>query len=83
MREGALLAYVEAIETHLSRLRGRDHMLLPADFSLARAWHAAGVPLAEVLAALDEASGRGEIRSLRAVRRRVEVGQSPAARRGD
>jgi len=69
-----LREYVEALERHLGRLSGRDHVLSPEDFALARSWHAAGIPLAEVLAALDAARpDAGPPRSLRYVRRAVEA----------
>jgi hypothetical protein len=42
-------AYVEAIAGELCRVRGRGLLLSAADAQLALAWHAAGVPLAEVL----------------------------------
>lgn len=83
MVERALVEYVEAIESHLSRLRGVDHVLSPPDFALARSWQAAGVSLAEVLAAIDEAAERGPLSSLRGCRKRVEAGagRDPARRR--
>jgi len=68
-----LRAYVDGIEDYLRRLRGAEHTLSPRDFALARSWHSAGVPLAVVLVAVDEAfEGRGEVASLTACRHRVE-----------
>jgi hypothetical protein len=67
-----LVAYAEALERHLSRLRGVEHVLTPPDFALSRSWYEAGIPLVEVLAALDEAAGRGAVSGLRSVRKRVE-----------
>jgi hypothetical protein len=42
-------AYVEAIAEELCRLRGRGLLLSAGDAQLALSWHAAKVPLAEVL----------------------------------
>lgn len=41
--------YVESIALALGRLRGGGLLLSPADAQLALSWHAAGVPLADVL----------------------------------
>lgn len=68
-----LRSYVESIEAYLGRLRGTEHTLSPKDFALARAWHSAGVPLAVVLVALDEAfEGQGLVASLAPCRHRIE-----------
>lgn len=67
-----LTAYLEALEAHLTRLRGREHVLSPPDFGLARTWHQAGVPLALVLSALDAAAAADRALSLAGVRREVE-----------
>jgi hypothetical protein len=85
LRDATLVAWVEAIERHLGRLRGRDHALSPRDFALARSWHAAGVPLGTVLNVLDEAAAStGEVTSLAYHRARIErlsgVRAAPAAR---
>jgi len=40
--------YIEAIADELTRLR-KGLVLSPADTSLAPAWHASGVPLADIL----------------------------------
>jgi len=40
--------YIEAIADELTRLR-KGLVLSPADISLALAWHASGVPLADIL----------------------------------
>ena len=42
-------AYVEAVAGELCRVRGRGLLLSAADAQLALAWHAAGVPLPELL----------------------------------
>jgi hypothetical protein len=41
--------YIEAVALELGKLRGRGLVLSPADAQLALAWHAACVPLADVL----------------------------------
>ena len=72
-RRPGVEAYVEAIEGHLRARRGVDHVLSPRDFALARAWHAAGVPLATVLVGIDRAFEPGaNVTSLAFCRRRVE-----------
>ncbi|MCL4817501.1 MAG: hypothetical protein KJ067_00080 [Vicinamibacteria bacterium] len=79
MSDGAALrAFVEAIEVHLGRLRGREAVLSPPDFALARAWHAAGIDLARVLAELDSHAARHPTVSLSAVRRSVEAKRDEA-----
>lgn len=73
MKEPGLEAYVLAIEKHLSSRRGAEHVLSPRDFAMARAWHAAGVPLASVLTGLDRAFERDRsISSLQPCRRIIE-----------
>ena len=57
-RDAGLEAFVEAIEAALRSRRGREHVLSPRDFALARGWHEAGVPLATVLVAIDAAFER-------------------------
>jgi hypothetical protein len=59
--------YVESIALSLSRLRGSGLLLSPADAQLALAWHAAGVPLPEVLHVLS--TGRSRLRENRATAR--------------
>jgi hypothetical protein len=72
-REGGLEAFVEAIEATLRARRGKEHVLSPRDFALARGWHEAGVPLATVLVAIDAAFERDPATaSLASFRRRVE-----------
>lgn len=74
MPDPALVAYVEAIEAHLGRLRGAEHVLTPRDFALARSWHGAGVALADLLAALDAAHAEtGQPPSLAFCRKRLAV----------
>lgn len=66
-------AYALAIERHLSSRRGAQHVLSPRDFALARAWHAAAVPLAAVLAGIDRACERdASVSSLQRCRRIIE-----------
>lgn len=78
MREGDLEAYVAGLERHLTRRRGREHVLSPRDFALARRWHAARIPLAEVLAALDDAFAAGhDVSSLAFCRKAVEARRTP------
>ena len=68
-----LEAFVEAIEAAMRSRRGKEHVLSPRDFALARGWHEAGVPLATVLVAIDAAFERDPTTaSLALVRRRVE-----------
>lgn len=68
-----LEAYVLAIERHLSKHRGAEHVLSPRDFALAKAWHAAALPLATVLVGIDRAFERdGGVTSLLRCRRLVE-----------
>lgn len=68
-----LEAYLAGVERQLGRHLGREHVLSPPDFQLARAWHAAGLPLATLLAGIDAAFAAGfGPRSLAACRRFVE-----------
>jgi hypothetical protein len=55
----ALEAYVEGIERHLSRHRGRECVLSPPDFELVRGWHASRMSLSTVLAGIDDAVAAG------------------------
>ena len=72
-REASLEALVEAIEAALRSRRGREHVLSPRDFALARSWHEAGVPLATILVAIDAAFERDpDSASLARCRRHVE-----------
>lgn len=57
--------YIEALGAELSRARGRGLLLSPADAALALAWHAAGVPVAQVIAELREAARRTAPRGAR------------------
>jgi hypothetical protein len=80
-REGGLEPFVEAIEAALRARRGKEHVLSPRDFALARGWHEAGVPLATVLVAIDAAFERDPATaSLASCRRRVEDLASGAGR---
>jgi len=58
MKDRGLEAFVEAIESHLTALRGTPHTLAPPDFALARGWHDAGVGLATVLCGIDRADAQ-------------------------
>jgi hypothetical protein len=81
MRDPDLEGYVEAIEAHFRARRGSEHALSPRDFALARAWHAAGLPLATVLLGIDHAfETAGDVASLAYCRRCVE--ELVAARSG-
>jgi len=85
VKDSGLEAYVEAIEGHLRARRGVDHILSPRDFALAKAWHAAGVPLATVLVGMDRAfESAKDVTSLAYCRRRVEelaaAGPGPRSR---
>jgi hypothetical protein len=72
-RERGLEAYVLAIERQLGRRRGREVQLSPPDFQLAREWFRGGLPLAVVLAGVDEAGSASRSPStLAACRRAVE-----------
>jgi hypothetical protein len=72
-RDASLEALVEAIEAALRARRGREHVLSPRDFALARGWHEAGVPLATILVAIDAAFERDpDGASLARCRRHVE-----------
>jgi hypothetical protein len=64
---------VEAIERHLGARRGATVMLSPRDFDLARRWFAAGIPLARVLAGIDEARPNGPLASLHYCKHLVEA----------
>ena len=57
-RDPELEAFVEAIEAAFRARRGKDHVLAPRDFALARGFFEAGVPLATVLVAIDAAFER-------------------------
>lgn len=80
-RDEALLAYVDAIEGVLRSRRGTEHVLSPRDFALARGWYEAGVPLAAVLVAIDQAfDADPALASLALLRRRVEELAVPGPR---
>lgn len=73
MPSATLEAYVLAIERHLARHRGAEHVLSPRDFALAKQWHAAALPLAAVLAGIDRAAASdGGATSLLRCRRLIE-----------
>jgi hypothetical protein len=74
LRDPELSSYVEAIEAHLGRRRGRDHALSPPDFALARRWLEAGIALGDVIEAIDALVAEGrEPTSLALCRRRIEA----------
>lgn len=68
-----LSTYVAALESALTRARGRAITLVGHEFALARAWHAAGVPLELVLQTLSEQSTALRAPSLGYLRRQVEA----------
>ena len=81
-RDPALEAYVEAIEALFRARRGKEHVLAPRDFALARGFYDAGVPLATLLVAIDAAFDRDPATaSLALCRRRVEELAAPGASR--
>ena len=70
---GDLEAYVQTIERHFRTWRGAEHVLSPKDFALARSWHEAGLPLANVLVGIDRAfESDPQASSLAFCRRRIE-----------
>lgn len=74
MRDPDLERYVSALEDHVGRRRGRDHVLSPPDFALARGWYAGGVPVGDVIDAIDAIVAEGrDPTSLAPCRRRVEA----------
>lgn len=79
MKDPAFEGYIAAIEAHLSRRRGREHVLSPPDFQMARGWYEAGVSPAVVCAGIDEAFSTGDApTSLTFCRRFVEALARPA-----
>lgn len=82
-RDAELEAFVAAIEAELRARRGREHVLSPRDFALARGWHEAGVSLASVLVAIDAAFERDpQTVGLAPCRRRVEELSAGGGRKG-
>lgn len=72
--------YFQRIEETFIRLRGAPLLLSPADWRVAQGWRQQGVPLALVLATLEEVfaaraarGGRGRVNSLRYVAPAVEA----------
>jgi hypothetical protein len=59
VKDPDLERYVDAIEAHLSRLRGRESTLTVRDFELAGTWYAARISVATVLAGIDAAFAAG------------------------
>jgi hypothetical protein len=58
LKNEGLDAFVGAIERHWAMRGGRERALAGGDFALARSWFEAGMPLATVLAGIDEAFDR-------------------------
>lgn len=72
--------YFQRIEETFIRLRGAPLLLSPADWRVAQGWRQQGVPLALVLATLEEVfaaraarGGRGRVNSLRYIAPAVEA----------
>jgi hypothetical protein len=72
-----LTAYADAVERRLSIHRGREHVLTPPDFALVRDWQRAGIPLARVLAAIDDAARGGDALTSLATLRHLLAQQRP------
>jgi len=82
VRDPDLDAFVLAIETAFRTRRGKEHVLSPRDFALARGFHEASVSLATVLVAIDAAFEHDpRTASLAACRRRIEELAAPSAGR--
>jgi hypothetical protein len=82
VRDPELEAFVEAIEQAFRARRGKEHVLAPREFALARGYHEAGVSLATVLVAIDAAfEADPRTASLAACRRRIEELAAPGAGR--
>jgi hypothetical protein len=82
-RDTELEAFAGAIEAAFRARWGREHVLSPRDFALARRWHEAQVPLATVLVAIDAAFERDpQTASLALCRRRVEELSGSGGRTG-
>lgn len=76
----SLERYLAVLEAAFTRLRGREHVLSARDFALVRTWHAAGWPVAWVLAEIERSASRSERPgSLEFLRRRVEARAARAA----
>jgi hypothetical protein len=82
LRDPELEAFVEAIEQAFRARRGKEHVLAPREFALAKGYHEAGVSLATVLVAIDAAfEADPRTASLAACRRRIEELAAPGAGR--
>jgi hypothetical protein len=78
--DAGLEAFVEAIEQAFRARRGKEHVLAPREFALAKGFHEAGVSLATVLVAIDAAfESDPRTASLMACRRRIEELAAPGA----
>jgi hypothetical protein len=81
MRDPELEAYVAAVERHFGRRRGREYVLSPPEFDLARDWFTAGLAVPTVLTGIDAAfAGETQPTSLTFCRRFVEALTNPAKR---
>jgi hypothetical protein len=81
MKDAELESYVSAIERHLGRRRGREHVLAPPEFELTRQWFTAGVSLSTVLTGIDDAFSTDAVpTSLTSCRRFVEALTHPGRR---
>jgi hypothetical protein len=79
-RDAEVEAFVEAIEQAFRARRGKEHVLAPREFALAKGYHEAGVSLATVLVAIDAAfESDPRTASLMACRRRIEELAAPGA----
>ncbi len=82
VRDPELEAFVEAIEQAFRARRGKEHVLAPREFALAKGYHEAGVSLATVRVAIDAAfEADPRTASLAACRRRIEELAAPGAGR--
>ncbi|MGH9476205.1 MAG: hypothetical protein ACRD1C_07720 [Terriglobales bacterium] len=73
--------YFTEIEEHFQRKRGAQYLLSPVDWALIASWREAGIPLAAVLAGIDEAFEKFESGRRRDTQRhRALVYCAPAVR---
>lgn len=71
-RDTVLVRYVEKIEDHLGRLSGKERVLAPPEFALARQWYRAGIPISWILRCFDDVLVGADTPSLAACRERIE-----------
>jgi hypothetical protein len=55
MKDVALIAYCDRVESEFFRHKGRPGTLSPADFARAEGWYRSGVPLPAAIAAIESA----------------------------